>query len=751
MPVLQKELSFVKRVRTPQRALRVVPIDDAFPEKEANELAQIECFNKHLFRPNTYLHKWWARRSGTTFRFILKQLVSDPELRDYYASGGLEGVTVLDPMMGGGTTLHEAVRLGANVIGYDLDPIPVLQVRASLTEIPRHEKKGAFAVFLRALEAKLKPYFSTCCPSCDETGEVQFILYAVRKSCRCGEALVIDSRLLREQPDGHHRFIEDFYPERTAMLGSSRWRLFEKDAAQCKTCDEALANMTHVPFAERYVPLVTVGFCPSHGQFFKATDAHDVAMAEKARKAAAHVSLPQRDSLRVPDGPKSSDLLSKRVSCFSDLFSPRQLIYISTAKELLDRTENRHRLWLALLVSTSLEFNSMLCGYKGVAKNRPGAIRHVFSHHAYSFPHTALESNPVFSQNTSGTLRRLFEDRIEDAGRWAVEPVERRLTRAGWRKVMLLGETDGGSECSSIEEFDGQVRQFIVEQRDSSELPLPDRSVDFVVTDPPYFDSVQYSDLSHFFRVWLQWFLPKEADWQFMTVSSAVAETEAKAEKFRAVLASILRESNRVLRRPHGRLIFTYHHWRAEAWIQLTLALKAASFRLVNSYTVYSESPISVHIRQLKALKHDSILVFQPTGGGRATGSYRRPKVIKTDDSASFCHACAHLLGFCLDSDLQDSEIERTWREALGPCSDRFELVATRRTSASIDRLFAAFRNNPNIPPVEMFLEKLQEKIRGEAQISLQLGNPSKTAQPDVKPPTASGKMRETGLEAESP
>lgn len=30
-------------------------------------------------------------------------------------------------MMGGGTILHEAIRLGANVIGYDIDPIPVLQ------------------------------------------------------------------------------------------------------------------------------------------------------------------------------------------------------------------------------------------------------------------------------------------------------------------------------------------------------------------------------------------------------------------------------------------------------------------------------------------------------------------------------------------------------------------------------------------------------------------------------------------------
>lgn len=51
-----------------------VGIDFEFPVELANELAQQEVYNKHLFRPNTYMHKWWARRCGTTFRAILKQL-----------------------------------------------------------------------------------------------------------------------------------------------------------------------------------------------------------------------------------------------------------------------------------------------------------------------------------------------------------------------------------------------------------------------------------------------------------------------------------------------------------------------------------------------------------------------------------------------------------------------------------------------------------------------------------------------------
>jgi hypothetical protein len=84
----------------------------------------------------------------------------------------------------------------------------------------------------------------------------------------------------------------------------------------------------------------------------------------------------------------------------------------------------------------------------------------------------------------------------------------------------------------------------------------------------------------------------------------------------------------------------------------------------------------------------------------------------------------------------------------LKPAKQKFELIATRKISATMDQLFAAFRNNPNIPPVEKFVEMLEGKIEGEAQLSLHLGRPSKTVPIDVKPPTASGKIREASEES---
>ncbi len=317
----QVEIQFYERER--QKPHSSAPINESFPEKDANGLARLESFNKNLFRPNTYLHKWWARRSGTTFRFILKHLVPDEELRDYYVAGGLEGITVLDPMMGGGTTLHEAIRLGANVIGYDLDPVPVLQVRASLLQVPVEEKEQVFQGFLGELEKKLRPYFQTQCVTCRRPADLQFVLYGVRKNCSCGEALVVDSLLLREDPNGYHKRIEEYYPSMQVKRGRHQWSIFEKGKTRCQVCGKSLGNTTELSFPERYVPLVTVGFCPSDGQFFKAVDKRDLDAIAKAKKTCTQARLPEKESLRILRGPKSSDLLSKKIENYLDLFTPR--------------------------------------------------------------------------------------------------------------------------------------------------------------------------------------------------------------------------------------------------------------------------------------------------------------------------------------------------------------------------------------------------------------------------------------------
>jgi putative DNA methylase len=498
------------------------------------------------------------------------------------------------------------------------------------------------------------------------SGKKRYAIYALWSQKEDeDEALFVDSFTLRAETNGDKKTILDFYPSLKVSLGNKTWLLIDKVEAKKSGIYDKYSELLEIPFTDRYVPLITVGKCTRHGQFFKASDHRDIEKMATASTRVASLTFPGDNGFGVPQGPKSNDLIARGVTHFFDLFSHRQRIYLSEAKRYIDETAPEHRLWLSLLVSTSLEFNSLLCGYKGVDQRRPGAIRHVFSHHAYSFPCTALENNPVFKARTSGTLINLFEKRIINAGLWAKGPIERRWSGVRWEKVMIQGELDLGQECQSLDGFTDKTRAFIVRQNDSSVLPLPDQAIDYVVTDPPYFDNVQYSDLSHFFRCWLHWFLPGQANWQYQPLLSAVSESRENEEKFGGILAKIWQECHRVLVRPHGRLIFTYHHWRAAAWAQLTIALAGARFRLMNGYVVHSENPISVHIRSLRALKHDAILVLKPCDADDI-GYWEKPVGIKMDDSASFCRGCAQYLGWILEHDFDHDKICDLWKEFIG-------------------------------------------------------------------------------------
>jgi putative DNA methylase len=657
-----------------------LPIDDKFDVELANKLARLESYNKHLYRPNTYLHKWWARRCGSTFRLLLKYLAKDESRRDYYSPGGLEGKIVLDPMMGGGTTLHEAIRLGANVIGVDLDPIPILQARASLSDVPLADLEAAFESFHEGLATRLNGFFKTTCYEDGTVVPLRFILYGLRRYCACGEAVFVDSFVLQRKTDGTTTRL---CPEcREVILAKqpcnceqtqSMPPLREKGTDRCPDCDSSYNDDLSVPFHARYTPLVIVSQCGSHGLLYRSLSDSDKALIAEANVRRG--SLDFGSELKVHAGPKSSDLLRRHIYSYLDLFSSRQLIYLHCATELLANYEGQVRIHLALLVSTSMEFNSMLCGYKGSSMRRPGAIRHTFSHHAYSFPYTALENNPLNHRRASGTLQKLFHDRVRRARKWAALPRERRVEGEEISVVGIDGEVDIGTEVSKVMEVAHGSRRFYLMQGSSTSLELADDSVDYVVTDPPYFDSVQYSDLSAFFRVWLALLLPDEdklgIEWNYDVSYSAVSppsgNSQSKLERsYIALMTSIAQECARVLRKKSGRFIFSFHHWSPKGWAAITIALKQAEFRLVNRFVVHSENPVSVHVANLKALMDDAILVLAPAEAMIAR-NWPHPGAIDTADSARFCEECATLLGWMLERTLSNEEIDRLWEQALWP------------------------------------------------------------------------------------
>jgi hypothetical protein len=551
----------------------------------------------------------------------------------------------------------------------------------------------AYRQFFRALQAELAPYFTTYCPDCGLETAVRFTLYALRRHCNCGPALFVDSLALRQEADGT---MIRLCPACHAVLAgdepctcghSDKPPLREKRTNVCPDCGQRygaalVADEMETPFYARYEPLVVVGRCREHSLFFKNLDETDWEIWQAA-EAQRPFLFPNRADFNIEQGRKSRQLILHGVDNYLDLFSSRQLIYLERAIKLLPQFEPLIRLNLGLLVSTSLEFNAMLSGYKG---KKAGAIRHTFSHHAYSFPYTAVENNPVYPRKSSGTLQRLFEANVRNGRLWAAAPRERDLSHEKPVFVEIVGEVDAGVEACDLSQMAGQ-RRFWLRQGSSTRLDLPDDSVDAIVTDPPYFDSVQYSDLAAFFRVWLRHLLPDAADWEYDVGQSAVdPHKNDRQSRYTEIISGIFAECHRVLKKENacaersrsGRFVFTFHHWNPKGWAALTIALKQAGFVLVNRYVVLSESPISVHVSNMKALRHDAILVLAPIDSplsphhsvlspqsSSLSPQWERPYAITNDDSYQFTHDCAALLGWLLTANLPDAEILAVWREIL--------------------------------------------------------------------------------------
>lgn len=645
-------------------------IDTHFDTSLANALVVREVHNKHIFRPNTYLHKWWARRCGSTFRLILKHLAD--EETGYYDGGGLEGKVILDPMMGGGTTLHEAIRLGANVVGCDIEPIPVLQARASLTHVSLSALEDAFREFYEAVRQDVAPYFTTTCRQSDEAAPVRHVLYGVRRACRCRTVVMVDSLLLRHDSSGRlilcplcrgvHLFGSGCEPCRYGddLLPP----LVVRSQKMCPDCGGEFKEDYSTPFFARYEPVAVVGDSPVYGLFFARPSAGDLRLIEQANNLRPGLAAEMPDWFQIVDGSKSSDLLRRGILSYLDLFSSRQLLYITSAARHLGQMPADIRLKLAVLVSTSLEFNSMLCGYKGADRRRPGAVRHVFSRHAYTFPYTALENNPAAENGVSGALCSLFDQRIRRAAQWATRPLDIGLGKL--KRVAVVGEAATGREVFDPSHLTQNGRRFLLHHGSAAALPLPDSSVDHIVTDPPYLDYVQYGDLAAFFRGFLRAFLDSAGgvNWEYDPGKSAAVTSGADYLSFADTMGAIFAECRRVLK-PNGRLVFTYHHWRPEAWAALSIALKRAGFGLVAHYVVRSEGAISVHINGLHSIVHDTILVLAANGQQQGMVAPGQPSPIDSSDSELFCDGCGRVLGWVLKAGVPEGEVLDVWKQVL--------------------------------------------------------------------------------------
>lgn len=153
----------------------------------------------------------------------------------------------------------------------------------------------------------------------------------------------------------------------------------------------------------------------------------------------------------------------------------------------------------------------------------------------------------------------------------------------------------------------------------ATELPWPDNFFDAVLTDPPYYDNVPYSDLSDFFYVWLKrsigdlhpdlFATPLTPKSQEMVADASKAGGMEEAKKrFEEMLTQAFRQIHRVLK-PEGIAVIVFAYPKTEAWEAVIRAAINADLYLTASWPIHTEMQARLRAQESAALASSIYMV----------------------------------------------------------------------------------------------------------------------------------------------
>ena len=278
---------------------------------------------------------------------------------------------------------------------------------------------------------------------------------------------------------------------------------------------------------------------------------------------------------------------------WSDFFNPRQLLVhalILKAIKTLGEYDWSVREYVLGGFQQYLRNQNMFCFWN---PQRDTPEPH-FSNNNYHPKTTAIE-NCVFPNLGRGNWSSCIEGIVEGKD-WASQPWELvSLQQLGRTHPELAENFSGKSE----KVYPGDpVNEGTTYQGSSTEISqIGDGSIDLVITDPPFGDLIQYSELADFFYVWLRLVLaeryPKIYSSEFTpktleAVSNKFREPDDPNAFYQRLLTGCWREANRVLK-PSGILAFTFHHSEDEPWVAVLESLFDAGYYLEATYPIRSD------------------------------------------------------------------------------------------------------------------------------------------------------------------
>ncbi len=286
-----------------------------------------------------------------------------------------------------------------------------------------------------------------------------------------------------------------------------------------------------------------------------------------------------------------------------DLFTPRQLLVLFTLIGQIRRAHNemiadgmgedRAR---ALTTFFAMAYGRLVISFNKFARWRSGtqATEGVFDRQALKMVYDFSEINTF--ADTQGCLQHALD-----------------------------------REAFCIRELAKIGQPCVVARGNAEKLYFDDETFDAVVTDPPYYSSIFYADLSAFFYVWLKRIVgdlypehfaldtpPKRREAVAQPSEHGGDTNKAKAH-YERLMRNSLAEARRVLK-PGAPLVCVYAHRTTEGWATLIRALVGAGMTVTEAWPVQTESRGRVNALGAAALSDSIFFVArrrEQTGAGQ--------------------------------------------------------------------------------------------------------------------------------------
>ena len=529
--------------------------------------AKAETRRRETHLPVTGLYRWWARRTTTVAKAVIDATASTVE-RSH--------LVIADPFAGGGVIALSALLGGHTVIAQELDPWAATNLKTMATPgSPR--AIDAITANMAAALGKLGDGYQTVL-SAGEPGRVACTIRVAITQCpKCDtemrlypSALVSRTKRIDTQ-DGSRA--DAWFTCRAGHLHKS-----PSVTHSCPVCSRQVRPAARYTTGRRVScwSCRTTHHVPgliSHDVRWEAilvqritSREHEIVEPSQAEQdQAADTRWVRRTLGTIPAAPETEVLLRHGFTDFADLYPARQLATLGT---LLEAAEAAPAGTWARNIARACVIGAG--EFAGLATRwDPSYLKpyETLASHRYNVTTLTAEIDP-WGERGRGTVRRRLAHAAK-ASQW----LARHSTK---EHVNMRTATSRRTKLGN---------GLTVVCGSSAAIPIPDGTVDLILTDPPYHDDVQYADLASIFRAWRGLPLGRlEGD-----VTAIRGGGQAEDKRFRAALITIFTECHRVIA-ADGHMVLSFANRQPQAWIALLSALNASGWQACGFDVVHAEN-----------------------------------------------------------------------------------------------------------------------------------------------------------------